>query len=77
MLLIKIIINMNNNEFLEVIGHIETPDGNIAEQIIAPAVGRGQYRRKKITKFICDFCGQSFKDRTRWIRHRYNNLNLS
>ncbi|KAK6622967.1 hypothetical protein RUM43_008819 [Polyplax serrata] len=54
----------------EVIGHIETPDGNIAEQIIAPVVGRGQYRRKKVTKFVCDFCGQSFKDRTRWIRHR-------
>lgn len=34
-------------------------------------VGRGQYRRKKVTKFVCDFCGQSFKDRTRWIRHRW------
>lgn len=55
---------------------METPDGNIAEQIIAPAVGRGQHKRRKITRFICDFCGQSFKDRTRWIRHRISHKGL-
>lgn len=58
----------------EVIGHLETPDGENLGELVIVNRGRGRGRprnsKKRKINFECEVCGKGFQHRSRYILHK-------
>ena len=63
-----------NTSFLEIIGHLETPEGkDLGELVVinkARGRGRPKYKKKK-TRYYCDICGRGFLHKGRFLMHKW------
>ncbi|XP_008553477.1 zinc finger protein 271 isoform X1 [Microplitis demolitor] len=62
----------------EVIGHLESQDGEDLGELIIMNRGRGRGRpksRHKKAKYVCNTCGRGFQQRHRYIIHKSSHLN--
>ncbi|KAK3908891.1 Zinc finger protein 287 [Frankliniella fusca] len=58
----------------EVIGHLETPDGENLGELVIVNRGRGRGRprnsKKRKINFECEICGRGFQHRSRYLLHK-------
>jgi hypothetical protein len=67
-------INENSSIAAEIIGHLETQEGQDLGELVIVNRGRGRGRprgKRRRIRFQCEICGRGFQHKGRYIVHKY------